>query len=1383
MSVVQSSQDFVRALKAATDPPSAGGPSKFEIARHAWDDVSLYVPSKAELIADWILTKLLKEKGHDRERNPILDIRYWKLLADVIQRSSDPRPSKTWLGAILIRVPIAPIVSSFLGLYAQCNTRQDELIGVVASCLHILWPPGVQKITTETLLECFGISLPLIQGSNTSHKLVNLITNSYRSSFANNSNKRKLFHLFSQHHFHQWLECMASTLEDADHAQLLDIVYNAGVETLYNPDVLRQSLHPNTENPVLTSFQEASKSSKTDILSVLPRLFSSFLQSIKKYRTSLFGQGSAASTTQESNAVSMRFFITCQSFLGSSIEAWRARSALLVIVRENNLLNRPLLEATASLGQICELAIASLSESANPALALDCLCTLTRIDHDIVLPTLPSLLPRLLQIRHCDQFVTFLDLLLDYYTKTRTIPDYISNLLNIPLSPKHIAPVGYCDDPCEIYQSSSASVLLHPIHLDRLAKKVQSFVTSSQTLQLAKTIVEMLETAWADFGTAARHQMRSKVDPVSPQILSVRFSLLATFASVVLVSLPVRSLPNEERTALDALLNPLRREFVAQVIRKLSKVIRDDRPAWEWQICAAAALRLGYFLDVSRNLALPHSDCDPKFTKRVMELAGNRDLLPELSLESFRYLLSKTTVRDRIETERLFDDVLAYIEQSLSPAKSRWSGHTYQLTYDDEGKASSALALLHMLVERWLPVIDAYASGEQLKRFVGLLLGVGLDETSSSPNRSELRPQDVLVMILRSAQFWELLNIRPIFLSTVIDSTSSLDESSDTARTVQAASLYRFLLYVPMEYLSKPSRTELVKRALSADILLSANTAADTEISYLLTILRIFLNRAFTYTGSVQPSVFRLARFLEHLVNSKSTEVDTTLDLIKLYFREVLRNVERDNKDVLRVFELMKTWAASEASDLGPKAVVRMIECMTREFSINSFPEDVRTIIGATHKQLTADTLPQMTLLVDRAKGPGKSNDTIALWTCLLSFGYWLGGQQDGIQLFGLGLASSIISRSKNVTTMDDEMRVMALAMTVQELQCIPESEQAAQLERIIAVYASFASDLDEKGWERLDVYLSRACNIVSASTYAHVLNLVSEMLASPSPERMLSIVHLAIRLLKDYPQNTLKHTQAFATQCINVFASHDHTFVNGPSDLRIKVLDYVVHLCSERPMALRSNDLSGIWSLLYRFLAPSSVHDDGTSRAIYQRIVSATGALVRLRRDLVKWTLPHLAQMLRQLTLCLRACRPLLGAKQTAMVMDTQPRWISAKQALGVEEAKALSRLMETVETKTVVRTYYAQSETKKAESLGKPFSKHAVYVVKAYVECMNDPLCVMSAEVRRELEPGLFALCGMVSDHSRDAVMASALDTGGKAVMKALWKEYEKQKYVGQG
>lgn len=217
---------------------------------------------------------------------------------------------------------------------------------------------------------------------------------------------------------------------------------------------------------------------------------------------------------------------------------------------------------------------------------------------------------------------------------------------------------------------------------------------------------------------------------------------------------------------------------------------------------------------------------------------------------------------------------------------------------------------------------------------------------------------------------------------------------------------------------------------------------------------------------------------------------------------------------------------------------------------------------------------------------------------------------------------------------------------------------------------------------------------------------------------------------------------------------------------------------------ALRSQDMAGICLLLSKFLAPSQEHDTITEPRIFHKIVGVLSALVRQRRDLVTHALPHLGLLLRGLLLCMRARRANLGARQTALVMHTQPRWLSAAQPLGAEEARVLARLLEGLTAKTSVRVPTGPATAPaKAESLAKAFAKHAAYVLKAYVDAMGMPLVVLALDVRRELLPGLFALCGMVSEHSRDALMVSALDGGGRATLKALWKEYDKQRYVGRG
>lgn len=224
-------------------------------------------------------------------------------------------------------------------------------------------------------------------------------------------------------------------------------------------------------------------------------------------------------------------------------------------------------------------------------------------------------------------------------------------------------------------------------------------------------------------------------------------------------------------------------------------------------------------------------------------------------------------------------------------------------------------------------------------------------------------------------------------------------------------------------------------------------------------------------------------------------------------------------------------------------------------------------------------------------------------------------------------------------------------------------------------------------------------------------------------------------------------------------------------------------HIPSLQPAALRPGDVMLTWAILFKLLSCSERHDASTSTDIFREIVGITSALIRHRRDLVLPGLPHLGMILQRLVAMIRAVRPGLGAKQTRTVANSFPFWASVEEPLGIPEFKVLSRLLVSLTTKTSVRLAGPVQENQKMESLARPFGKHASYVLVTYAQSMNDPLCVVYAATRRELYPGLFALCDLLSDHDREAMMLSALDGGGKAAIKTLWNDYKKQKYVGQG
>ena len=226
-----------------------------------------------------------------------------------------------------------------------------------------------------------------------------------------------------------------------------------------------------------------------------------------------------------------------------------------------------------------------------------------------------------------------------------------------------------------------------------------------------------------------------------------------------------------------------------------------------------------------------------------------------------------------------------------------------------------------------------------------------------------------------------------------------------------------------------------------------------------------------------------------------------------------------------------------------------------------------------------------------------------------------------------------------------------------------------------------------------------------------------------------------------------------------------------------------IAHVSPEQPAALRPGDVMLTWIIISKLLSGSGDHDALTSTDIFHEIIAITGALIRHRRDLVLPALPHLSAVLQGLVKMIRATRPGLGAKQARAVANSFPFWVNSGQPLGISEVKILSRLLVSLTTKATVRLVGPTQENQKMESLARPFGKHASYVLVAYVQAMNDPLCVVYVGHRKELYPGLFALCEMLSDHDREAMVLSALDGGGKATMKTLWNDYKKQKYVGQG
>ena len=62
VSALNTSESFIRALRATSDPPEPGWPEKIEIARIALENSDFYVPAKSQVIGEWILSSLSRSQ-------------------------------------------------------------------------------------------------------------------------------------------------------------------------------------------------------------------------------------------------------------------------------------------------------------------------------------------------------------------------------------------------------------------------------------------------------------------------------------------------------------------------------------------------------------------------------------------------------------------------------------------------------------------------------------------------------------------------------------------------------------------------------------------------------------------------------------------------------------------------------------------------------------------------------------------------------------------------------------------------------------------------------------------------------------------------------------------------------------------------------------------------------------------------------------------------------------------------------------------------------------------------------------------------------------------------------------------------------------------------
>lgn len=289
-------------------------------------------------------------------------------------------------------------------------------------------------------------------------------------------------------------------------------------------------------------------------------------------------------------------------------------------------------------------------------IAIQCLCVLSRIDHDLLEVSTGHILAKflaVLQSPHGESLAIptreFLSLALFFHTKTRTLPAHISRLIN------SCAPPPQLPSPSmrTYYDSLVASPALALDHLNKLSMAVRTFITPGQTFEIARRVLDMLQEIWkrfrdvektaaADHGDGPRKKRRTSQSFVNAgkedaDADAITFMLATRIVGTVLTSLPLHTITEAEQTRVKSMVAESLDGFVREAILAGTDAVTSDRgnrgcDVWATQIVAAAALRLRYMLQSSGH-ALGGLDDQNDFDKLAATIPQVDGCLPEYSIE------------------------------------------------------------------------------------------------------------------------------------------------------------------------------------------------------------------------------------------------------------------------------------------------------------------------------------------------------------------------------------------------------------------------------------------------------------------------------------------------------------------------------------------------------------------------------------------------------------------------------------------------------------------------------------------------------------------------------------------------------------------------------
>lgn len=254
--------------------------------------------------------------------------------------------------------------------------------------------------------------------------------------------------------------------------------------------------------------------------------------------------------------------------------------------------------------------------------------------------------------------------------------------------------------------------------------------------------------------------------------------------------------------------------------------------------------------------------------------------------------------------------------------------------------------------------------------------------------------------------------------------------------------------------------------------------------------------------------------------------------------------------------------------------------------------------------------------------------------------------------------------------------------------------------------------------------------------------------------------------------------------------------------------------------MLLSRLNVSAALSLVSRMLLPMgttaaanapspSPTSPETAAALFQSLVSTVSHLVRHRKDHISPLFPHLVATLAGFVSALRrsgygttgtsseddVAAIGLGKRAEREARATFPFWVweGGMHCVAREEGQAVGRLLGSLAAKTATTlkrksTVNGDGSKDRAAagtvSLVAPLSKHAPFIILPYLRACAHPTCPIPSSVRKELQGGWFEVMDAMGKWERESLMSAFLgaeEETERAVLRSMWKSWEKERYKG--